>query len=197
MHGYNKYEHESNCIMHSHGNHYNLHSDIMQKPRTIQQISKIKKQYPTPTAGNVLVVDRMDLEHANTGGKQGIIKKLYVAFIPEFLKKQIREYRFKKRNTSGSALTLEAKNEILKNDANYKLIQIETSDISRIDICDFEQFTKKIAEAEYIFTNRLHVGVLGHLLGRNVYMVEGSYHKMTGIYELSMAQQPSTHILKK
>lgn len=161
-----------------------------------KQILELKNQYPTGKVGNVLVVDRMDIEHASVGGKPGVVNKLYASFIPEFLKKYIREYRFKKRNASGTKLTKIGKELILKNNENYLFNNIETSDISRIDICNFDTFAKKIAEAEFIITNRLHVGVLGHLLGRNVYMVEGSYHKMTGIYELSMAESSTTNILK-
>lgn len=74
---------------------------------------------------------------------------------------------------------------------------MEALGISRVDICSFEEFIKKIAESDYLFTNRLHVGILGHLLERNTYMSEGAYYKMTGIYEMSMSSQSTTKILNK
>lgn len=150
---------------------------------------------PHAKKGNILVVDRMDVEHSSAGGEQSLIKSIYLSIVPEMLKKQLRSLRVIRRNKFGTAFTQRARSLLLKNNPKYEIESIETSDVSRPDVCSFDEFAQKILDAEYIFTNRLHVGVLGYLLGRNVYMVEGSYHKMRGIYEQSMASYPHVNLM--
>jgi exopolysaccharide biosynthesis predicted pyruvyltransferase EpsI len=173
-----------------------LDDDLAFNLKNSKLINNILEKYPNPDEGRVLVVDRMDLEHAKAKGKHSNLKKLYIMLIPETIKVMLRKIRFLFRNTVGSSFTRESLKKINIENPNFKAKIIETSDISRVDITDFDGFIEKIARAEYIFTNRLHVGVLGHLLGRNVYMVEGSYHKMTGIYEYSMVDTQTTKILR-
>jgi exopolysaccharide biosynthesis predicted pyruvyltransferase EpsI len=159
-------------------------------------IADIKAEYPNPTAGKVLVCDRMDIEHAKSKGRDSLLKKIYMMFVPGFVKASLRKIRFWLRSKTGTEFTDKATKIILSNNPKYVISEIVTSDISRVDICDFPKFIENIATSEYIFTNRLHVGVLGHLLGRNVFMMEGSYHKMTGIYEQSMQHATSTQIIR-
>lgn len=160
-------------------------------------IKKIKEDYPHPIKGSVLVVDRMDVEHPEVKQDAQKLRKLYSKFVPDRIKSIIRLIRLEKREKYGTEFTRTSKELIVKNDEGYVFSTVETSDISRVDICTFELFVKKIAEAEYVFTNRLHVGVLAHLLSRNTYMREGSYYKMTGIYDLSMAGKNTTKILNR
>jgi len=157
-------------------------------------INDILMQYPNPIKGNVLVVDRKDIEHSNVGVISTYSRKLYFKFVPDFIKNIVRKNRANNSQRE-SYFTKVAKNKILEIDPLYEFHNIETADISRIDVCDFESFIKKIAESEYVFTNRLHVGILAHLLNRNTYMAEGSYHKMTGIYEYSMSNKKETNII--
>ena len=156
-------------------------------------IASINKQYPAAIPGNILVVDRMDIEHASSAGKVSIIKGIYSFLVSSSIKSFIRKIRIKLRKELGTDFTKTA-TDILKNN-NYETHKVTTMDISRIDVCSFEDFVRLIAEADYIFSNRLHVGVLGYLLGRNVYMSEGSYFKMTGIYEYSMKEAHNVNII--
>ncbi|AEF98861.1 polysaccharide pyruvyl transferase family protein [Methylomonas methanica] len=158
-------------------------------------IDSILNQYSGPHKGNVLVVDRMDVEHSKAAGKVGFLKKIYVAVTPDCLKDVVRVIRIKMRNKTGSSFTVSAKNTLFALVPGYKIETIVTKDISRPDICNFDEFIWHIAEADYVFTNRLHVGVLAHLLNRRVFMAEGSYHKMRGIYEYSMTSNPNTKIM--
>lgn len=146
-------------------------------------------------AKKVLVVDRMDVEHKKNEGNNNLVKKLYILLTPKPIKDFIRKYRFELRNKNGTSMTKQALNYLKKEYPGIKISSVETQDISRVDVCNFEEFIQKIAESEFIFTNRLHVGILGHLLNKNVYLQEGSYHKMKGIYELSMNKKKTTQIL--
>jgi exopolysaccharide biosynthesis predicted pyruvyltransferase EpsI len=161
------------------------------------RIKGMLAEIPCAKKGNILVVDRMDIEHSGARGQQGLIKDIYIALVPEFMKKFLRALRLSRRNRYGTAFTQQASALLLENDENYEIKSIETADISRPDICSFDEFAQKILDAEYIFTNRLHVGVLGYLLGRNVFMMEGSYHKIRGIYEQSMASSSHVHLMSE
>jgi exopolysaccharide biosynthesis predicted pyruvyltransferase EpsI len=159
-------------------------------------IKSILKKFPVANHGNVIVVDRMDVEHAQAAGKVSLVKKIYMAFVPQLLRPYIRYIRIKLRSKVGSGFTESAKQILVTNNDGYIINSIVTKDISRPDICDFDEFVKVIAEAEYVFSNRLHVGVLAYLLGRKVYMTEGSYHKIRGIYEFSMNNNPNVKLIE-
>lgn len=68
------------------------------------------------------------------------------------------------------------------------------ADISLAETCGFEQFLAHVAGASVIVTTRLHVAILGHLLQRQVYLVDGRYHKFRGVFDMSM-QHGSTEML--
>ena len=44
-------------------------------------------------------------------------------------------------------------------------------------------------------TDRLHVGLVSSLLGKEVYLLDNSYKKVSGIYEYSMQSYKNTHIV--
>jgi exopolysaccharide biosynthesis predicted pyruvyltransferase EpsI len=68
------------------------------------------------------------------------------------------------------------------------------ADVSLAETCNFEEFLEHVAAALVIVTTRLHVAILGHLLQRKTYLVDGSYHKFRGVFEYSM-QHGSTELL--
>jgi exopolysaccharide biosynthesis predicted pyruvyltransferase EpsI len=68
------------------------------------------------------------------------------------------------------------------------------ADISLAETCSFEEFLAHVAGASTIVTTRLHVAILGHLLHRRTYLVDGSYHKFRGVFDYSM-QKGSTEML--
>jgi exopolysaccharide biosynthesis predicted pyruvyltransferase EpsI len=51
----------------------------------------------------------------------------------------------------------------------------------------FDEFLNTICCAASIVTDRLHIGVLGYLLNKRVILRPGMYHKIRGVYELSMS----------
>jgi exopolysaccharide biosynthesis predicted pyruvyltransferase EpsI len=59
-------------------------------------------------------------------------------------------------------------------------------DVSLPEVCDFQEFLNRVAGATVIITTRLHVAILGFMLARTTYLVEGTYHKCRGVYEHSL-----------
>lgn len=56
----------------------------------------------------------------------------------------------------------------------------------------FEEFISAIARSNSILTNRLHVAILGYMLGKRTTLREGSYHKNRSVYEYSLSDEAST-----
>jgi exopolysaccharide biosynthesis predicted pyruvyltransferase EpsI len=57
---------------------------------------------------------------------------------------------------------------------------------------NFENFCDKVAHAKSIVTNRLHISILGYLLGKPVSLIPGNYHKIRGVCEWTMSHEGST-----
>ena len=69
-------------------------------------------------------------------------------------------------------------------------------DISDKGTASFEYFCSLIADSSIVITNRLHVGILGALLGKPTYLREGSYHKIRGIHEYSLSRMSHVRIVE-
>jgi len=51
-------------------------------------------------------------------------------------------------------------------------------------------FVSTIANARRVHTDRLHVAILSHVLGREATLYDSFYHKSRGVYECSLRQNP-------
>lgn len=60
------------------------------------------------------------------------------------------------------------------------------ADISLAETGSFDDFVTAIAQAAAIVTTRLHVAIVGHLMERPTWLVEGTYHKCRAVYDYSM-----------
>lgn len=60
------------------------------------------------------------------------------------------------------------------------------TDISDTTLASFDEFCARIASAESVLTNRLHVAIPASLLGKETVLVDSGYHKLRGIYEHSL-----------
>lgn len=56
-------------------------------------------------------------------------------------------------------------------------------------------FIETLNSFDVIITDRLHVGLVSSLLGKEVYLLDNSYKKVSGIYEYSMQSYKNTHIV--
>ena len=50
----------------------------------------------------------------------------------------------------------------------------------------FDEYVAKVRDAAVVITDRLHVAILAHLLDKRLVMLPGSYHKIRGVYQMSM-----------
>lgn len=60
-------------------------------------------------------------------------------------------------------------------------------------------FIRTFAEAlrypDSIVTDRLHVGIMGYLLGKEVYLLDNDYGKLSGVYDKSLKNADNVHLL--
>lgn len=57
------------------------------------------------------------------------------------------------------------------------------------------QFSAALKQADIIVSDRLHVCIMAFLSGLEVYMLDNSYGKLSGVYRLSMSDDPRVHLL--
>ncbi|MBR5195097.1 MAG: polysaccharide pyruvyl transferase family protein [Akkermansia sp.] len=57
------------------------------------------------------------------------------------------------------------------------------------------QFAAALQYPDVIVTDRLHVGVLSLLCGKEVYLLDNDYKKLSDVYQLSMQDRPGIHLL--
>ncbi len=70
----------------------------------------------------------------------------------------------------------------------YREKEIKIVDAS---FADFETFVSHVANAGDIYTDRLHVGILGAMLGKKVYLYKTKYDKIQGVYEQTLWLYPN------
>lgn len=56
-------------------------------------------------------------------------------------------------------------------------------------------FIETLNSFDVIITDRLHIGLVSSLLGKEVYLLDNSYKKVSGIYEYSMQSYKNIHIV--
>lgn len=86
-------------------------------------------------------------------------------------------------------------NSIFSKHPNTRGLPVVAADISDPALCDFNRFNQLIANAEVVVSTRLHVGILAAMLGKTTYLKTGTYHKIKGIYEYSLADVDNVYLL--
>jgi len=56
-------------------------------------------------------------------------------------------------------------------------------------------FSEALKEADVIVTDRLHCAIMSWHSGRETYMLDNSYKKLSGVYAQSLADEPNVHLL--
>lgn len=67
---------------------------------------------------------------------------------------------------------------------------VKVSDISKMED-SYEEWIKTAARARHIYTDRLHVAILGWILGKPITWYNTGYHKNKGVYEYSLSEEPN------
>lgn len=123
----------------------------------------------------VLIAMRKDRE-----GSAGILTRTKGTWLPQQIRRPLSRLRdrlvaFKNQDVLGKIIQEER---IPKNALKvFRDISVSVS---------FEEFVSTICNATIIITDRMHVGILGHMLNKQVILCSGVYHKIKGVFELSM-----------
>lgn len=56
-------------------------------------------------------------------------------------------------------------------------------------------FAEAVRGADVVVTDRLHVAIMCWKAGVEVYMIDNSYHKLSGVYRKSLAAEPLVHLI--
>jgi exopolysaccharide biosynthesis predicted pyruvyltransferase EpsI len=137
---------------------------------------------------SVLVVERDDWEGPT--GRRRVLSPAGFEFIPERLRTLVRRHvlgPIRKRQDQVSSFRGSALQYLQKQHTGIRGMETFVGDISLPETCDFEDFLQHVARSEFIVTTRLHVAILGQLLNRTTYLVDGSYHKFRGVFNYSMS----------
>jgi exopolysaccharide biosynthesis predicted pyruvyltransferase EpsI len=57
-------------------------------------------------------------------------------------------------------------------------------------------FVSTVANARRVFTDRLHVAILAHILGKEATLYDNRYHKNRGVYEYSLKHDPKIRFVE-
>ena len=58
-----------------------------------------------------------------------------------------------------------------------------------------DTFAKALSYPDTIVTDRLHVAIMAHILGKKVYLIDNDYGKLSGVYEYSLLEAENVHVL--
>jgi exopolysaccharide biosynthesis predicted pyruvyltransferase EpsI len=162
---------------------------------SLAQHSMIRKLKHATAPDRILVVERDDWEGAT--GRRRPFSPTGLDFIPEGIRTVVRKTvlgAVRRRQDRASPFRQAALRFVHEWHPEAAGMVPLVADISLAEECGFEDFLSNVARASIIITTRLHVAILGQLLNRRTYLVEGSYHKFRGVFEYSM-QQASTELL--
>lgn len=70
-------------------------------------------------------------------------------------------------------------------------------DASSPEYATFDEYTRMIASASIVVTDRLHVGLPAAIVGKDVVLVEAGYHKLGGVYEQSLTALPNVTFVQR
>ena len=155
---------------------------------------------------HVLVVERFDAESATAEPTPP--RRLYIgnprvrsAFLryierttPARLAKWRRSLagRKQRRLSERSGFAARAVERLYSTYPEYRNLPVVAEDVALPYAFLFEEFLQLIRDAAVIISTRLHVGILGALLGKRTVLQSGDarYSKIRGVYELSLTRYP-------
>ncbi|MEM9372178.1 MAG: hypothetical protein AAGA55_00915 [Planctomycetota bacterium] len=152
---------------------------------------------------DVLIVERGDAEsstgHIDTDQiAPGFVRSIASAVLPRSVAmagaRSLRRIRGGSTPASHSAFVSKAV-ALAERELGREPRTTVISDISRRSACDFDGFCDMIADARVVISTRLHVAILGSVLGRRTFAVAGNNHKIPGIYDHSMKDDPNTSLI--
>lgn len=104
----------------------------------------------------------------------------------------VRALRAKAQKEAGAALV-----ERLPEDVRpeFRASGVIHRDVSSKHQVTFDQYLRTIANAGAVATDRLHIALPAAILGKDVWLVEGGYHKATGVVNRSASAVPNLRLV--
>jgi len=79
-----------------------------------------------------------------------------------------------------------------------KKIQRQSAIIKDIsEFASFQEYVSSVMWARKIYTDRLHVAILGHILGKDVYLFPNVYYKNKAVFEYSLIDNPRVSFVSR
>lgn len=147
---------------------------------------------------HVLFVERRDAESMGAGARPAMRVPLK-RIAPAALKRPLKRWWVQARERSSGRRTpfFElAYGTAVAERPELRRLPVYAADVSDHSMHHFAGFCRAIADAAAVVTNRLHVAILGALLEKPVWVSTGAYHKIRGIYEHSLADDPRVRLLE-
>ncbi len=146
---------------------------------------------------HLLVVERFDLEQSTRGNPC----LDWVVLRERWLRRRFVHWAcgLAERGRLGRTEFFEKASQLhQRNCSNWRKQTILYRDIALLRNSDFAGFVRAVCRSSLIVTTRLHVGILGALLGKCVYMQPslGRYRKIEGVYRHSLAHFSSLKLLE-
>lgn len=79
--------------------------------------------------------------------------------------------------------------------SQFRVEGVVHRDISSKHQATFDQYLCTIANAGPVATDRLHIALPAAILGKDVWLIEGGYHKARGVVERSLSNVPNLHLV--
>ena len=158
----------------------------------------------TGNSSYILLVERTDPEslgnrHRFSGQieEPSTVKEIVRRLVPVGLRAKFHQMRKgEEQDPLKSHFAKKALERIYAEHPDLKGLPIRALDVSSLSSCgSLDEFASVIADAAVVYSTRLHVGILSAMLGTPTYLVEGVYHKISGIYEYSMKQMPHVTLI--
>jgi len=157
------------------------------------------------TPKHILIVERIDVEALRNGGsftgpmaEPSQLKKIVRTLVPVALRSKIhRATRKEPSPPVQSPFALEALEAVYRDYPQFKDLPVQALDVSSSACCkNLDEFADTIAESAVVYSTRLHVGILAAMLDIPTYVVQGVYHKISGIYDYTMSDMQHVRLLR-
>jgi hypothetical protein len=79
--------------------------------------------------------------------------------------------------------------------ARFRVDSVIHRDVSSKHQATFDEYLRTIASAGVVATDRLHIALPATILGKDVWLIEGGYHKARGVVERSLTHAPNLHLV--
>lgn len=145
----------------------------------------------------ILIVERADPESLGNShcfskdpNPPSTLKQMVRKVVPVGLRAKFHQMRKgEKSNPLESQFVTKALKRVYSDHPELQGLPVKALDVSSRDLCSgLDEFASVIAGAAVVYSTRLHVGILAAMLEIPTYVVQGVYHKISGIYNYSMTQ---------